>query len=59
VVGKLEEKRPLGRPRRRCVNNSETDVGEIGRSGVDRIGLAQDEDKWWTVVIVLMILWVP
>jgi hypothetical protein len=30
LVGKPEGKRPLGRPRRRCVDNIEMDLGEIG-----------------------------
>jgi hypothetical protein len=30
LVGRLEGKRPLGRPRSRWVDNSETDVGKIG-----------------------------
>jgi hypothetical protein len=38
LVGKPEEKRPLGRPRRRI------DLGEIDWAGVDWIGLAQDRD---------------
>jgi hypothetical protein len=30
LVGKLEGKRPLGRPRRRWVDNIKTDLREIG-----------------------------
>jgi hypothetical protein len=30
LVGKPEEKRPLGRPRRRCVDNIMMDLGEVG-----------------------------
>jgi hypothetical protein len=30
LVGKPEGKRPLGRPRRRCVNNVRMDLGEVG-----------------------------
>jgi hypothetical protein len=37
LVGKPEGKKPLGRPRRRWVNNSEMDLGEIGWAGVDWI----------------------
>jgi hypothetical protein len=44
-VGKPEEKRPLGRPRRRWA-----DLLEIGWGGVDWIGLAQDRDKWRTLL---------
>jgi hypothetical protein len=35
LVGKPEEKRPLGRPRRRWVDNIKMDLGEVGWSGVD------------------------
>jgi hypothetical protein len=36
-VGKPEGKRPLGRPRRRWVDNIKMDLLEIGWGGVDRI----------------------
>jgi hypothetical protein len=42
LVGKLEGKRPLGRPRRRWMYNFKMDLLEIGVSVVDWIGLAQD-----------------
>jgi hypothetical protein len=45
LVGKPEEKRPLGRARRRWVDNNKIDLLEIGWGGVDWIGLAQDRDK--------------
>jgi hypothetical protein len=45
LLGKPEGKRPLGRPRRRCVHNIKMDLLEIGWGGVDWIGLAQDRDK--------------
>jgi hypothetical protein len=41
LVGKPEEKRPLGRPRRRWVDNIKIDLLEIGWGGVDWIGLAR------------------
>jgi hypothetical protein len=40
LVGKAEGKRPLGRPRRRWINNIKMDLLEIGLSIVDWIGLA-------------------
>jgi hypothetical protein len=43
-VGKSEAERPLGRPRRRWVNNIETDLREVGWNGVDWIDLAHDRD---------------
>jgi hypothetical protein len=45
LVRNPEGKRPLERPRRRCVNNIKMDLGEIGWGGVDWIGLAQDRDR--------------
>jgi transcription termination factor 2 len=44
LVGKPEGKRPLGRPRRRWVDNIIIDLREIGWDGVDWIDLAQDRD---------------
>jgi hypothetical protein len=35
LAGKLEGKRPLGRPRRRLVVNIKMDLGEIGWCDVD------------------------
>jgi hypothetical protein len=46
LVGKPEGKRPLGRPRRRSVDNIKMDVREIGWDGRDWIELAQDIDRW-------------
>jgi hypothetical protein len=43
---KPEGKRPLGRPRRRWVNNIKTDRRERGWDGMDWIVLAPDRDQW-------------
>jgi hypothetical protein len=59
VVGKPEGKRPLGRPRRRWVDNIKMDLLEIGWGSVDWISLAQDRDKWRALVIAVMNLQVP
>jgi hypothetical protein len=59
LMGKPEGKRPLGRPRRRWVDNIKMDLLEIGWGGVDWIGLAQDRDKWRALVNAVMNLWVP
>jgi hypothetical protein len=59
LVGMPEGKRPLGRPRRRCVDNIKIDLLEIGWGGVDWIGLAQDRDKWRALVNAVMNLLVP
>jgi hypothetical protein len=53
------EGRPLGRPRRRWVDNIKMDLREIGWDGVDWIDLAQDRDQWRTLVNTVMNLRVP
>jgi hypothetical protein len=59
LAGKPEGKRPLGKPRRRWVDNIKMDLLEIGWGGVDWIGLAQDKDKWRALVNEVMNLQVP
>jgi hypothetical protein len=46
LVGKPEGKRPLGRPKRRWVDNIKIDLRETGWDGVDWIDMAQDRDQW-------------
>jgi hypothetical protein len=58
-VGKPEGKRPLGRPRRRCVENVKMDVREIGWDGMDWTDLAQGRDHWRALVNTVMNLRVP
>jgi hypothetical protein len=58
-VGKLEGKRPLGRPRRRCVDNIRMDLVEVGWGDVDWIGLAQDRDTWRALVNAVMNIRAP
>jgi len=59
LVRKPEGKRPLGRPRRRWVDNIRVDLQEVRCGYVDWIGLAQDRDRWRTVVSAVMNLRVP
>jgi hypothetical protein len=59
LVEKPERKRPLGRPRRRRVDNIRMDLGEVGWSDVDWIGLAQDRNRWRAVVNSVLNLRVP
>jgi hypothetical protein len=59
LVGKLEGKRPLGRPRRRWIDNIQMDLLEIGVSVVDWIGLAQDRYRRKALVNSVMNLRVP
>jgi len=59
MVGKPEGKRPLGRPGRRWVDNIRADLQEVGCGYMDWIGLAQDRDRWRTLVSAVMNLRVP
>jgi len=59
LVGKPEGKRPLGRPRRKWVDNIRMDLQEVGCGYMDWIGLAQDRDRWRTLVSEVMNLRVP
>jgi hypothetical protein len=45
LVGKPEENRPLGKPRRRWEDNIRMDLQEVGCGSKDWIGLAQDTDR--------------
>jgi hypothetical protein len=58
-VGKPEGKRPLGRPRRRWVDNIKMVLREIRWDGMDWIELAQDRDQWRGLVNTTMNLRVP
>jgi hypothetical protein len=59
LVGKPDGKRPLGRSRRRWIDNVKMDLLEIGLGGVDWIGLAQDRYRWRALVNAVINLRVP
>jgi len=59
LVGKPEGKRPLGRPRRRWEDNIKRDLQEEGYGSLDWIELAEDRDRWRTLVNAVMNLRVP
>jgi len=59
LLGKLEERRPLERPRPRWVDNIRMDLQEVGCGYMDWIGLAQDRDRWRMLVSAVMNLRVP
>jgi hypothetical protein len=59
LVGKPEGKTPLGRPRRRWMDNIKLDLLEIGLNIVDWISLAQDRYRWRALVNSVMTLWGP
>ena len=59
LVGRTEGKRLLGRPRHRWVGNVRMDLQEVGCGYVDWIGLAQDRERWRTLVSAVMNIRVP
>ena len=59
LLGKPEGRRPLGRPSRRWVDNIRLDLQEVGCGYMAWIGLAQDRDRWRTLVSAVMNLRVP
>jgi len=54
LVGKPDGKRPFGRPRHRWEDNIKTDLLEVGCGGLGWMKLAEDRDKWQTVVNAVM-----
>jgi len=58
LVGKPEGRRPLGRSRFRWVD-IRLDLQEVGCGYMDWIGLAQDRERWWTLVSAVMNFRVP
>ena len=59
LVGKPEGKRPLGRPRRRWEDNIKKDIQEMGGSFGDWMELAEDRDRWRTLVSTVTNIRVP
>jgi hypothetical protein len=59
LVGKPEGKRPLGIPRHRWEDYIKMDLQGVGCGGMDCINLAQDRDKRWALVNVVIHLQVP
>jgi hypothetical protein len=59
LVGNPEGKRPLGRPRRRWVDNIRMDIVKVRWGDVDWIDLAQDRNRWRGLVNSVLNLRVP
>jgi hypothetical protein len=59
LVGNPEGKIPLGRPRRRWMDNVRMDLGEVGWGNVDWIGLAKDRNRWRALVNSVLNFRVP
>jgi hypothetical protein len=58
LVRKLIGKKPHRRPRHRWEGNIRMDLRETGWEGVDWMHLAKERDQWWTLVNMVMNLWV-
>jgi hypothetical protein len=59
LVGNPEGKRPLGRPRRRWVDNIKIDLRETGWDSMFWINVDHDKDQWRALVNTVMNLRVP
>ena len=59
LVGKPEEKRPHGKPRRRWEDNIKINLKEVRCGGMDWVELAQDRDRWRALLNSVMNLRVP
>ena len=59
LVRKPEEKKPLGRPRRRWKDNIKMDLQEVGKGCGDWMELAKDRDRWCALVSTVMNFRVP
>jgi hypothetical protein len=59
LMGKPQGRRPLGRPRRRWLDNIRMDLVEVGLGDVEWIRLAQDRDRWRALVNSVLNFWVP
>jgi hypothetical protein len=58
LAGKPGGKKPLGRQRRRWVNNIKIDLREVEWADMDEIDLAEDTDQLRVLVNTVMNLWV-
>jgi hypothetical protein len=59
LIGRAEDKRPLGRRRHRWEDNIKLDLREIGIDGANWIQVAQDRVQCWAFVSTVMNLRVP
>jgi len=59
LVGKPEEKRSLGRPRRRWEDNIKMPLQEVVCGGMYWLELAQDRERWRALVNTVKALWDP
>ena len=58
-MGKLEGRRPLGRPKRRWEDNTKMDLQEVECDDMELIELAQDRERWRKLVNTVMNVCAP
>jgi hypothetical protein len=54
LVGKPEERKPLGIPKHRCEDKFKMNIQEVGCGRMDWIELAEDRDRWRVLVNAVM-----
>jgi hypothetical protein len=59
LMGRRKGSRPPGRPRSRWEDNIKMDLQAVVLGCMEWIDLAQNRDRWWALVNVVMNLWVP
>ena len=59
LEGEPEGKRPLGKPRRKWVDNIKKDLQDVGYGSMDWMDVAQDRDRWRALVNAVMNFRVP
>jgi hypothetical protein len=59
LVGRAEDERPLGRPKRRWEDNIKMDLREIGIDGANWIQVAQNRVQWRAFVNTVIDFGVP
>ena len=59
LVGKPEEKRPLGKPRIRWEDVIKMDLYDVEWEGMDWINLARGRERWRSLVNAVMTFWIP
>jgi hypothetical protein len=59
LVGRPDGMRSFGRPGRRWEDNIKMELKEVGWRGMEWIDMAQDRDRWRSLVNAVMNLHVP
>jgi hypothetical protein len=59
LLGKPEGRKPLGKPRRRWMDDIRMDPGQVEWRNVDWIGVAQNRNSWRALVNAVLNFRVP